>query len=139
MPPPPPLPPPHLRSSRPPPNYSGVLIWGACRGAGVCPGGTSPRRATLRSPNPKPRASAAALLPRRSTWCAARQSAAPAHATRRDNSTIDSTDKNTSDDTKHESPCCNSRGPGRGKVPNKAYQERLQAEEMVNKILRPFH
>lgn len=37
------------------------------------------------------------------------------------------------------SPCCNSRGPGREKVPDKARRAQLRAGLEVDKILRPFH
>lgn len=37
------------------------------------------------------------------------------------------------------SPCCNSRGPGREKVPDRERREQQRAGLEVDKILRPFH
>lgn len=82
------LPHPPPRSSRPPPDYSGGFNLGCLRGSGFVSRRHRSAAGGTALPKPQTPASAAALPPpRRGTWCAARQSAAPAHATRRDNST----------------------------------------------------
>lgn len=93
------------------------------------PGRPPPKRSGSEFGVPGPAAAARPGLPQRGSTPA--PAPRPQHNRQRG--------ENPSDETKRESPCCNSRGPGRGKVPNKAYQERPQAEEVVNKILRPFH
>lgn len=79
-----PFPPTHPPAfSRPPPNYSGVLIWGACRGAAACPSRRLLRHCAPQTPEP---GKCRCPLRGRWTWCAA-LGGAPAHATRRDTGT----------------------------------------------------
>lgn len=50
-----------------------------------------------------------------------------------------SSSENTVETKAERSPCCNSRGPGREKVPDRERRAQLLAELEVDKILRPFH
>lgn len=50
-----------------------------------------------------------------------------------------SSSKNTVETKAERSPCCNSRGPGREKVPDRERRAQRRAGLEVDKILRPFH
>lgn len=50
-----------------------------------------------------------------------------------------SSSENTVETKAERSPCCNSRGPGREKVPDRARRAQRRAGLVVDKILRPFH
>lgn len=50
-----------------------------------------------------------------------------------------SSGKNTVETKAERSPCCNSRGPGREKVPDRECRAQRRAGLEVDKILRPFH
>lgn len=47
--------------------------------------------------------------------------------------------QNAAETKAERSPCCNSRGPGRERVPNRARRAQRRAGLEVDKILRPFH
>lgn len=47
--------------------------------------------------------------------------------------------ENTVETKAERSPCCNSRGPGREKVPDRERRAQRRAGLEVDKILRPFH
>lgn len=50
-----------------------------------------------------------------------------------------SSSENTVETKAERSPCCNSRGPGREKVPDRERRAQRRAGLEVDKILRPFH
>lgn len=50
-----------------------------------------------------------------------------------------SSSKNTVETKAERSPCCNSRGPGREKVPDRERRAQRRAGLEVDRILRPFH